>query len=157
MIVNPCETSGLITYVKLVFFNMRKIWDTVQICGQCEYFYAQCPLTIKKYWPVTQQSCWSQILVKMINWVTEEVSPWNVSMSWLQKLKAAMHLLHWTKLASNLSSAADTNIDGKTNWTMCLTAHLPTLGKCIQAAMVYWHLWMIFFLGMCLRFMSRVW
>ena len=62
-----------------------------------------------------------------------------------------MHfLLHWMKLTSNLASITDTIANGKSSCTMCL--NMPH-----QATLVYWHLWMIFFLGICLSFGSREW
>ena len=99
-----------------------------------------------------------KLQVSIKNRVKEEVSPWSVSMSWLQKLNAAMKfLLHWTKLVGNLALTTNIIIDGKSSWTMCLTMHHPMLERCIQAFMVYWCLLMIFFSDMSLSFMSRVW
>ena len=144
--------------------------------------FVQCPTSINNWWlkiychqsmiekciiinqelenipsSVTQRSsCWLQILAKMKS-RTIEVLPWNVSMSCLQKLKAAMHfLLHWRKLAS-IASKADIIANWKSSWTLCATAPCLTWEKNIQAALVYWHLWMIVFLCMCLSFVSREW
>ena len=123
-------------------------------------------LTIKKYNILNQQSnilstvtprlsCWSQILVKMKRRAIK-VSPWYVSMSCLKRLKSAMHfLLHWRKLAGNLTYKANATANGKSSYTLCLTTPCPTWGKYIQVALVYWHLWMIFFLKEGLSFVSR--
>ena len=69
-------------------------------------FYTWHPSTIKNFQQMKnllsvtkQSSCQLQAPAWMKNRVKEEVSPWTGSMSWLQKLKAAMiFLLHWMKL-----------------------------------------------------------
>ena len=79
--------------------------------------------------------------------------------SWIQKLKSAMCLLlHWMRLACNFCiESRYYHLDSTSSRTMCSTAPHPTWGKFIQAALVYWCFWIIFFLGLCLSCMSREW
>ena len=118
----------------------------MQICDQCVFFWHLMPIEDLKKLPLaTQKSqCWSQILVKMISRIVEEVSSSNVSVSWLQTLKVVMHfLLHWIKPASNVASNTDIIINkkaiGPSAWPYLIQHEQIHSGHPVLWALMHWY------------------
>ena len=130
MIVHPHEFSILLIHVKLVYLYIWKFGVWHKFASNIYSANIWRPLMIKKLiYDHTKITMLIANPMEMKIRVIGKYSYSNLSVIWFQNLKAVMHLLlHWTKLAGNLASKADTIVNGKRSWFMCLAMPHPTWG-----------------------------
>ena len=116
------------------YFFTHKIWHAMQNCDRCVCFL--CPMPIddqkindQKLSTIKKLTVGHTAIIMLIacssmddNQDQRRSFTLKSKLELIEKLKAAENfLLHWMKLVKNLSLTADTLVNGRSSWTMCLT------------------------------------